>query len=161
MKEIITFFLDGKRYGIEISGMQSLESCQEIQPLEEAPEGILGTVEVREEIFPVLDIRARLALPPGRAPEGEEEIRKKILLLRTGAGVIACMIDGMGKVFRAEGDDVQTFPSIAKTKETEFVDFIVRVERELVVVIRPDALLTKEQAEGLRKIDFSKIKEEE
>lgn len=161
MKEIITFILNGKRYGVEISGMQSLESYQEIRPLPEAPAGILGTVEVREEIFPVLDIRAKLGLPPRQASAGDEDIRKKTLLLRTNSGVIACMIDGMGKVFRAEGDDLQSFQGLAKTEETDFVDFVVRIEQELVVVIKPNALLTKEQVEGLRKIDFTKINEEE
>lgn len=154
MKEIIVFFLNGKKYGVEISGMQSLESYQDARPLPDAPEGILGTVEIRKEIFPVLDIHAKLGA-------GASVERKKILLFRTGAGIIACVVDGVGKVFRAEGDDVQSFPKIATSEDTDFVDFVVRMGQELIVVVKPDALLTKKQAEWLRNIDFSEIKEKQ
>jgi len=154
VKEIIVFFLNGKKYGVEISGMQSLESYQDASPLPEAPEGILGTVEIRGEIFPVLDIHAKLGA-------GALVERKKILLFRTGAGIIACVVDGVGKVFRAEGDNVQSFPKIATSENTDFVDFVVRMDQELIVVVKPDALLTKKQAEWLRTIDFSEIKEKQ
>ena len=78
MKEIITFFISGREYGIEISGMQSLESYQEIHPLSEAPDCILGTIVVRDEVYPVYDLRAKLNLPAAEMTKDT-----KILLLRT------------------------------------------------------------------------------
>ena len=50
MREIIVFFLNGKEYGIEIIGMQSLEKIQEIRPLPDAPDYILGTGKIRDGI---------------------------------------------------------------------------------------------------------------
>lgn len=162
MKEIIVFILNGKEYGVEISGMQSLEKIQEMNAVPDAPDYILGSVTIRDQIYPVFDINSRLGLSrSGEKPSGGEEEYTKILLLRTPAGAIACLVDGVGKVLRAEGENVQSFPKMAMTEGTDFVDFIVREGSRLIVVIKPDLLLSKEQIECIRKIDFSKTDKEE
>lgn len=56
---------------------------------------------------------------------------------------------------------MQSFPKIATSEDTDFVDFVVRMDQELIVVVKPDALLTQKQAEWLRTIDFSEIKEKQ
>ncbi len=148
MREIIVFFLNGKEYGIEIIGMQSLEKIQEIRPLPDAPDYILGTVKIRDGIYPVFDINSKISTLAG--PGGGQAVEyTKILLLRTKAGTVACLVD------------VQPFPKMAMTKDTDFVDFVVRRENRLIVVIKPNALLTEEQVKCIRELDFSKIEEEE
>lgn len=161
MKEIVTFSLNGKEYGIEISGMQSLENYKEISPFPDAPEGVAGTVKIRDEIYPVFNIREKLD-PVGSQVDGVTEVTEetKFLLLKTSVGDIACVVDSVGKVFRAEGDDIQQFPSVARTKETTYIDFVARRNNALIVVLKPDELLTEEQKESIQKIDFTEVKEE-
>lgn len=166
MKEIIVFILNGKEYGVEIGGMQSLEKIQEVSPVPDAPDYILGSVKIREQIYPVFDINSKLGLPgsanPGAAQMADSEGGyTKILLLRTPAGTIACLVNGVGKVLRAEGENVQSFPRMAMTKGTDFVDFVVREGNRLIVVIRPEQLLSKEQIAAIRKLDLSPKDKEE
>lgn len=156
MKEIIVFFIDEGEYGVEIAGMQSLENFVGITPFPDGPDYILGTVKVRDDIYPVYDIRTKLAIP---AKEPTEET--KVLLLRTKAGSLACVVDSISKVFRAEGENIQQFPGVARTEATKYIDFVVRRDKELIVVINPDELLTEEEVKEIRKIDFSKTEEEE
>ena len=63
MKEIIVFFLSDKEYGIEISGMQSLENYREIQHASELPDGMNGLVQIRDDIYPVYDMIQSTGLP--------------------------------------------------------------------------------------------------
>lgn len=155
MKEIIVFFISGKEYGIEISGMQSLENYREITPFPEAPECILGTVTIRDEIYPVFDIKAKLTSV--RSVLSAESVTEdtKIILLRTKVGNMACVADRVGKVFRAEGENVQPFPQVARTKDTDYIDFVAKRNNELIVVVDPNTLLTPEESERISKIDFS------
>ncbi len=156
MKEIITFFISGREYGIEISGMQSLESYQEIHSLSEAPDCILGTIVVRDEVYPVYDIQAKLNLPAAEMTKDT-----KILLLRTSKRGIACMVDSVDKVFQAEGDNIQTFPKEAQTEGTDYIDFIARRDGELIVVINPDALMSEEDFDLIDELDLSQEEKQE
>ena len=88
MKEIIVFFLSDKEYGIEISGMQSLENYREIQHASDLPDGMNGLVQIRDDIYPVYDMKQKFCLP---AKEVTEDT--KILLLRTHAGKVAIVVD--------------------------------------------------------------------
>lgn len=160
MKEIIVFFIDGNEYGIEISGMQSLENYREVVSCPDVPECILGTVTIRDEIYPVFDIRAKLSSGTNTSAKSlpsEDSVTEdtKIILLRTDAGNIACVVDRVGKVFRAEGENVQPFPAVARTKDTSYIDFVAKRNNELIVVIDPNALLTPEESDRISKIDFS------
>lgn len=150
MKEIIAFFISGKEYGIEISGMQSLENYKQIDAFPGAPECILGTTLIRDEIYPVYDIKAKFMLPSEEVTENT-----KLLLLRTSIGNIACVVDSVGKVFRADGDDVQPFPAVARTNDTAYIDFVARRDNDLIVVIDPDKLMSDAERDQVSKIDFS------
>lgn len=130
--------------------MQSLENYQDIVPFPDAPECILGTVTIRDEVYPVYDMKAKFSLPASEVTEDT-----KILLLKTGIGTIACVVDNVGKVFRAEGENIQPFPPVARTDGTEYIDFIAKRNNELIVVINPDAMMSEEEAGEVSKIDFS------
>lgn len=150
MKEIIVFFISGKEYGIEISGMQSLENYTEVVPFPGAPDCILGTVRIRNEVYPVYDIKAKYMLPATEITD-----KTKMVLLRTNVGTLACVVDDIGRVFRVDGEDIQPFPSVARSKDTEYIDFVARRDNDLIVVIDPNTLLTVEESEEVYKVDFS------
>lgn len=164
VKEVIVFIISGKQYGIEIGGMQSLEKYQEIQPFPDAPDFILGTVKIRGAIIPVFDINRIIGLPAAQKPAGQPADaveQRKILLLRTKAGTLACIVDGVENVFRAEGEDVQPVPQMTRTEGTGFLDFIIRRDNKLVVVIQPKALFTDEQVKSIQETDFTRTEKEE
>jgi purine-binding chemotaxis protein CheW len=84
----------------------------------------------------------------------------KLLLLKTKVGTIGCVVDGVGKVFQADGENLQPFPKIARGNGTEYIDFIAKRDNELIVVIDPDGVMTEEEAGEISKLDLSKCMEE-
>ena len=99
-----------------------------------------GLVQIRDDIYPVYDMKQKFCLP---AKEVTEDT--KILLLRTHAGKVAIVVDRVGKVFRAEDKDIQEFPRVARTRDTDYINFIAKRGNDLIVVVNPDTLLTDEQ----------------
>lgn len=147
MKEIIAFFLSGKEYGVEVSNMQGLENYKEITPLDGMPGGVLGVVDFRGETVPVYDIKKRLILPP--APVTAET---KFLVFRTIYGRLACLADGVSRIFRIEDKDVRERPSLVHSETTDYIDFVARKDDKLVVVISPGNLLTEEDWIAVKKL---------
>ena len=50
---------------------------------------------------------------------------------------------------------------MTRTKGTDFLDFIIRKDDKLVVVIQPGELFTDEQVKSIRETDFTKTEKEE
>ncbi len=62
--EILTFELSGQRFAVPLRSVQEVVRAVAIAPLPGAPSVIEGVIDVRGEVVPVFDLRARFALPP-------------------------------------------------------------------------------------------------
>jgi purine-binding chemotaxis protein CheW len=62
-REVLVFEVEGQRYGLPSADVRELVRAVTITPLPNAPAAIEGVVNVRGQVLPVLDIRARFRLP--------------------------------------------------------------------------------------------------
>ncbi len=155
MKEIVTFFLSGKEYGVEVGRMQGIENYEEMSGKADVPEGFMGIACVRDEMIPVLDIKKKLVLPP--VPVTGET---KYVVLQSQRGKLAFVADGISHILQAEGDEVQDFPDLLRTKEVSYGDFVVNHEGHLILVINPEGLLTSDDWKKMEEV-LKKKKDDE
>jgi len=76
-ESVLVFRLGGDRYGIPVSFVREVLPQARIAPVPGAPAAVAGLIQVRGEIRPVYDLRARLQMPeaaPRPAKEGETVI---------------------------------------------------------------------------------------
>lgn len=74
--QLVVFRLDGQEYGVPIDDVQEIIRVPEsITPVPSAPSALVGVVNVRGLVLPVVDLRARFSLP--RVPRDD---RQRIIL---------------------------------------------------------------------------------
>ncbi|ODT70972.1 MAG: chemotaxis protein CheW [Nitrosomonadales bacterium SCN 54-20] len=59
----LVFFLDDQRYSLHLPTVESVARMVYITPLPGAPEIVLGVVNLRGKVVPIVDIRERFDLP--------------------------------------------------------------------------------------------------
>lgn len=155
MKEIVTFFLSGKEYGVDVSRLQGIENYEEMSGKTEMPDGFMGLVCVRNEMIPVLDIRKKLVLPS--VPVTGDT---KYVVLQSQRGKLAFVADGISRILQADGDEVQEFPGLLRTKKVSYGDFVVNHKGHLILVINPEALLSSDDWKKMEDV-LKKKKEDE
>ena len=156
MKEVVTFYLSGKEYGVEVSRMQGIEKYDEVLKEADIPDGFLGFTSIRDEIIPVLDIKKKLVLPP--VPVTGET---KYVVLRIKQGKLAFVVDGVSRILQADGNAVQDFPALVQTKATSYADFVVNHEGHLILAINPEGLLTDEEWQKIEQVMESRSAEQD
>ena len=62
-REVLLFELNEQRYALPLSGVVELIRACAVQALPKAPELVLGVLNLRGSVVPVIDVRRRLALP--------------------------------------------------------------------------------------------------
>lgn len=147
MKEIVTIYLSGKKYGVEVCQMQGIENFTEMTLAPDMPDCMQGVITVRKETIPVVDIKKQFVLPAAEITQNT-----KYLVLRTSQGKMAVVADGVAKILKVEEEDVQDFPAIVQTKATSYVKFIVKSEGQLILVINTDAILSAEDWGAIQKV---------
>lgn len=144
MKEIVSIFLCGKMYGVDIENIQGIENYTDVVRTGGEPACLDGFVVIRETQIPLINLRQKLVLPP--VPVTEET---KILIFMTDHGPAGAVVDGVQDILRVEGADIQQFPPLMQTKQTDYVDYVAKSSKGLIVVMNPTHLLNEEEWGGV------------
>ncbi|HHW71089.1 MAG TPA: purine-binding chemotaxis protein CheW [Clostridiales bacterium] len=61
-QQLLLFVLENKTYGIDVLKIESIERVGDITRIPNAPEGIIGVMNLRGNILPVLSLRQKMGL---------------------------------------------------------------------------------------------------
>ena len=100
--EIIEFGLAGERYGLEAAHVHEVYPLQELTPLPCTPPFVLGLVNVRGRIYPVIDLKKFFDLPE----QGITDLHR-ILLVHTAEMQLGILADTIAGVRSIRLDTIQ------------------------------------------------------
>ena len=135
--EIVEFLLAHERYGIETQHIREVCPLKELTPLPSTPPFVLGVVNARGRIVPVVDIKTIFGLPH----RGLTDLNKLIIVRANGMelGLLADMIVG---VQRVPLQDIQpSLPTLSGIR----ADYLKGVTKERLVIIDAGKMLLDEK----------------
>ncbi len=149
-KNLVECVIGDVRYAVVIGVVREIVNPLATVPLASAPSWVLGVADYRDEVVPVIDLRARFGV------RGEEATRRtKWIVVRRGELSFALVVDAVTEVFRsgemrpppplAAGADVRSIEGVT-THDGEMV-FVLDIAR-LADLVEPNLVLP--QAEGGR-----------
>jgi purine-binding chemotaxis protein CheW len=100
--EVLTFEVGGRRYGLPAADVRELLRAVAVVPLPGAPPIVEGVINVRGRIVPVLDVRARLRLPPKPVEPADH-----LIVARAGGRLVALRVDHATDLVRLDAADVE------------------------------------------------------
>jgi purine-binding chemotaxis protein CheW len=106
-QQFVEFVLAGEHYGIETSSVREVHPLRELTPLPGTPSFLLGVVNIRSSILPVIDIKKFFGLPEA----GLTDLNKIIIVQNDQKnnpmqlGVLADAIVGVRSI---RDEDIQT-----------------------------------------------------
>ena len=140
--QLVVFTLHGLRYALRLAAVERIVRAVEITPLPKAPEIVLGVINVRGEIIPVVNVRRRF-----RLPERELDLTDQLMIARTAKRKVALVVDAVTELIHcAEGQisEAETvLPSI------EHVEGVARMRDGLIFVHDLDSFLSLEEEQIL------------
>jgi len=137
----ITFALDGEEYGIPILNVREIIGMMKITPVPRMPDFVLGVVNLRGKVIPVIDLRTRFGLDfkdfEARTPiiVGEVVINGDIMQ-------IGIVVDSVSEVIQVTNNDVEETPSFGVEVNTKFILGIAKVDEGIKTLLDIDKVLT-------------------
>ncbi len=136
IRQIVGFQLDEQPYGFPIGDVREILQMVEIRPVPDAPVHLVGAINVRGKVVPVLDLRMILGLAP-RAPE----LNTPIVVLDDGSRAVGLIVDGITDVVAAEGDSFE--PPDDSYPMCDLLESVCKLESEMLLVFDAEKLLGK------------------
>lgn len=125
--ELISFEIAGQEFCIDIRAVREIRGYTASTPLPHSPPYILGVINLRGAIMPVLDLRTRLGL--GRT---EASSRHVIVVVQHGERMAGLLVDAVQETFVVDESVLQPRPPVESTSEEVFVDAIMAIEGRML-----------------------------
>ena len=132
--QLMVFSLGTETYGLESSYIREVYPLKDFIPLPGVPAFILGIINVRGQIIPVVDLKKLFHLPE----QGITELNKVIILheCQMEFGILADVVHG---TLRVEEDDIMTAPHTLTGIGEEYLKGITRKN---LIILNAEKLLT-------------------
>lgn len=98
--QCVVFRLEGQRYALRLTQVEHVVSMVAVSPLPETPAVVVGVINHRGSVVPVLDLRPRLGLP-----RREFGLTDHLLLGRTSRRMLALPVDEVLGVTEVPAED--------------------------------------------------------
>lgn len=131
--ELVVFSLVGERYAVDTEHVHDVIPLREITPLPCAPSFVLGVVNHRGRILPVLDFRRLFGLAGDGVPEGA-----RLVAAEAGGMRFAIFADNVAGTTRVEMRDVMP-PPVTFTDDQKA--WLRGVTGEMVAVLDLEAMV--------------------
>ncbi len=147
---MITFFLGEDRFVLDIMSVLQIVPYSGTTHVPTAPDFVEGIILLRNQVIPVIDLRARLY------PElGLSESNGLILITDTSSGLIGLKVDEVRRIINVEVDAILPPPPLLTQGREGLVIGVVPQADEIFMLIDFEALLSDEERRVLHTADFT------
>jgi purine-binding chemotaxis protein CheW len=134
--QLVTFLLEGVEFGLDIDRVQEITPRTDITPVPGAPSFVLGVINLRGIIIPVLDARLRFHLAPA-----EPSSKTRIMVLSLAGQPTGLQVDAVAEVIRLEDFNMRDTPPLVAGVRSEYLAGMVMAGSRLITLIDLDRLL--------------------
>ena len=129
MLELISFEIRGQEYCIDVRSVREIRGWTPTTPMPQTPDYVLGVINLRGVIMPVLDLRSRLGLGVT-----EPSSRHVIVVVEQDTRMAGVLVDGVQETFQVAASLLQVPPVMACGAGDQFVDAIIPLGEDFLHV---------------------------
>ena len=143
--EYLTFLLAGEEYGLDIMSVQEIQGWVEPNQIPHVPDYILGVINLRGEVIPLLDLRHRLSLSSEKNQPNSNTV---IIVVKLSTGdTIGLVVDAMSEIYKIERQQLKPSPDLNNDENANFLTSIATIEEKLILLLDVDQLMNQSDYE--------------
>jgi len=134
-RQFLTFCLAGEVFGIPILSVQEIRGWEPVSRTPGSAAYVLGVMNLRGSVIPVLDLRVRLGMKPA-----ERTSTSVVIVVRIAAGdsrtvTVGCLVDGVSDVVNLASEATTPPPAACGTMDTHFLCGVATIDKQLVLLL--------------------------
>ncbi|MGL6173921.1 MAG: chemotaxis protein CheW [Cellulosilyticaceae bacterium] len=145
--QLVVFKLDNEEYGIDIMDVLEIIRYQQVRPVPQVPDYIEGVINLREEIYPIFNLRKRFSME-------KEEIDDdtKIILTSLGDIKVGFIVDSVCEILSIENENIKKTPTMLMKYDNRYIKGISEQKDRIVILLNIDLIISDDEKEELETI---------
>ncbi|MEA3107918.1 MAG: purine-binding chemotaxis protein CheW [Gammaproteobacteria bacterium] len=138
--QYLSFFLGGQEYATDILRVQEIKGWDTVTRVPYSPNYILGVINLRGAIVPVLDPRVRFGLESAPFNSATVVIVVRVAGVR-GERIVGLVVDAVSDVYSFAAENIQAPPDAVGSVDQMFVLGLAKLEDKLVIILDIERLV--------------------
>lgn len=134
--QYLTVNLAHEEYGVDILSVREIRGWTPVTRIPQSPPYLLGVLNLRGAIVPVLDLRLRF----GVQPEAYTDTTVTVIVAVDGRS-FGIVVDAVSDVLDVADSDVRPVPDMGTTVDTEYLKGLIGTDERMVLLLDVDRLL--------------------
>jgi len=142
----LTFVLGSEEYGLEILKVREIIGYMDITAVPQTPEHIKGVINLRGQVIPVIDLRAKFGM---ETTETTDQTCIIVVEITQGSSKFntGIIVDHVQEVLDIAGDDIEDAPQFGSNVNTDFILGMGKVGDSVKILLDIDKVLVGDDLE--------------
>ncbi len=142
MFQYLLFNLDNEQFGLPLGAVQRVVRAVALTPVPQSPPDILGVLNLRGQVLPVINLRLRFGLPPK-----EMTLSDQLIIANAAGRQVAFVVDAVSGVIQPSVQSIVSAQDIFSG--ISHLEGGVQIGNRLIFIHKPEYLLMPEYADQL------------
>jgi len=136
----LTFALANEEYGLEILKVREIIGYMNITAVPQTPAYVKGVINLRGQVIPVIDLRAKFGMETAEVTEETCIIVVEITQVdrNISTGIV---VDHVSEVLDIAGEDIEESPQFGSSVNTDFILGMGKIEETVKILLDIDEVL--------------------
>ncbi len=144
LMQLVTFSIGEEEFGVDILKVQEIIRTMEITKVPRAPHFVVGVINLRGKVIPIIDLRKRFGLT-----SREHDKHTRIIVIEINNMIVGFVVDSVSEVLRIPASTVEPPPPVVAGLESEYISGVGKLEDRLLILLDLDSLLSGEERDML------------
>lgn len=138
--QYLTFICAGEEYGVEILRVQEIKGWDSVTRVPYAPAYVLGVMNLRGVIVPVIDLRVRFNLGK-RSFDASTVVIVVRVQSKRGEKTVGIVVDAVSEVYSFAAEAIKPTPDLGGTIDSACVNGIATVDSKMIILLDINTLV--------------------
>ena len=142
-EEFIAFRVGEQEFCVEITKTREIRGWSQATKLPHSPDYIIGVINLRGTILPIMDLSARLGM--GSSSPSERHV---IIVVQVRDKTIGLLVDSVSDILDVGPDHLRPVPEVSEDMSTEMFNRVIVIDKRIICEICLEAIMPEEEMQA-------------
>ena len=142
-RELIAFRIGDQEFCVNIMSVREIRGWSPATPMPHTPPFVLGVLNLRGAVLPIVDLAARLGMKPA-----EPTVRHVIIVAQISDRIVGLLVEAVSDILTVTDDIIQPTPDVSSDFERTFARGVLAIDKRMICLIELEAIFPHMESEA-------------
>ncbi|WP_142781880.1 chemotaxis protein CheW [Agrobacterium sp. T29] len=136
--EIIAFMLGEQQFCVRTTSIREIRGWAPVTPLPHTPPDVLGVMNLRGSVIPIIDLSIKLGMTAAIASE-----RSAIVVTSVNGTTVGLMVDRVSDILTVSQSELQPVPVAVGSSAGDYAEGILAYDKQMICFLNLEAIFAQ------------------